>query len=73
MPQIWQEQARLAGLYGAEKRDPAAIGKSHDRVSRLQREGLEARIEAENKITDILTKEQKDKFRRGRGWGMMGY
>lgn len=73
MSQMWQEQARLDELYDADRRDPAAIGKAHERISRLQREALEARIEAENKVMDLLTKEQKDKLRRGRGWGMMGY
>lgn len=73
MSEMWNEQARMAKLYNAEKRDPAAIGKAHDRLSKLQREALEARIEAENKFTDMLTKEQKSQFRRGHGWGMMGY
>ncbi|KAB2309767.1 periplasmic heavy metal sensor [Betaproteobacteria bacterium SCN2] len=73
MRQMWQEQARLADLYNAEKRDPTAIGKSHDNLAKLQREAIEARIEAENKLIEILTKEQKAQFRRNRGWGMMGY
>ncbi len=73
MSEMWNEQATMAKLYSAERRDPAAIGKAHDRLSRLQREALEARIEAENKIDDVLTKEQKSQFRRGHGWGLMGY
>ena len=73
MSEMWSEQAKMAKLYDAEKRDPAAIGKAHDRLSKLQREALEARIDAENKIDDVLTKEQKAQIRRGRGWGMMGY
>jgi Spy/CpxP family protein refolding chaperone len=73
MSEMWDEQAKLAKLYNAERRDPAAIGKAHDRLSKLQREALQARIEAENKFDDMLTKEQKAKVRRGRGWSMMGY
>lgn len=73
MSEMWDEQAKMAKLYNAEKRDPAAIGKAHDRLSKLQREALEARIEAENKFDDVLTKEQKSQLRRGQGWGMMGY
>lgn len=73
MFEMWDEQAKMAKLYNAERRDPAAIGKAHDKLSKLQREALEARIEAENKIDDVLTKDQKAQVRRGRGWGMMGY
>ncbi len=73
MSQMWEEQAKLAELYGAEKRDPSAIGKAYEKLAKLQREAIEARIEADNKFADILTKEQKSQFRRGYGWGMMGY
>jgi Spy/CpxP family protein refolding chaperone len=71
MGQMWEEQAKLANLYNAEKLDSAAIGKVHDKLAKLQREALEARIEAENKFADVLTKEQKAQLRRG--WGRMGY
>ncbi|NWG76116.1 MAG: Spy/CpxP family protein refolding chaperone [Rubrivivax sp.] len=73
MGQIWEEQAKLATLYSAEKRDPAAIGKAFDKLARLHREAMEAHIEAENKAADVLTKEQKEQLRRGFGRGMMGY
>jgi len=73
MSQMWEEQARLADLYNAEKRDAAVIGKAHDKLAKLQREAIEARIDAENKFYELLTKEQKAQVRRGYGWGMMGY
>lgn len=73
MNEMWDEEARLADLYSADKRDATAIGKSRDKLARLQREALDARIDAENKAADILTKEQKARLRRGSGWGMMGY
>ncbi len=73
MSEMWEEQAKLAKLYNADKLDPAAIGKSHEKLAKLQREAIEARIEAENKFSEVLTKEQKAQMRRGYGWGMMGY
>ncbi len=73
MSEMWEEQAKQAKLYNADKLDSAAIGKSHEKLAKLQREAIEARIEAENKFSEILTKEQKAQMRRGYGRGMMGY
>lgn len=73
MRQMWEEQDKLSDLYHVEKRDPAAIGKAYGKLADLQRQALEARIEMENKMATVLTKEQKDKMRRGFGRGMMGY
>lgn len=72
MRQMWEEQDKLSDLYDAEKRDPAAIGKAYGKLADLQRQALEARIEMENKMAEVLTKEQKAQMRRGFGWGMMG-
>jgi Spy/CpxP family protein refolding chaperone len=72
MRQMWEEQDKLSDLYYAEKRDPAAIGKVYGKLADLQRQALEACIDAENKATAVFTKEQKDKMRRGFGRGMMG-
>lgn len=73
MPRIWEEQENLAELYATEKRDPEAIGEAYDRLAKLQREALQARIEAENQSANVLSKEQRAQLRRGCGWGMMGY
>ena len=73
MRQMWEEQDKLSDLYNVEKRDPTAIGKTYGRLADLQRQALEMRIEMENKMAAVLTKEQKDKMRRGFGRGMMGY
>lgn len=57
----------------AEKRDPAAISKAYDKVADIQRQALEARIDAENKAATMFTKEQMIQMRRGYGRNMMGY
>ncbi|HSJ81013.1 MAG TPA: Spy/CpxP family protein refolding chaperone [Thiobacillus sp.] len=72
MRQMWEEQDKMSDLYDAEKRDPAAIGKAYGKLADLQRQALEARIEMENKMAEVLTQEQKAKMRRGFGRGMMG-
>ena len=72
MRQMWEEQDKLSDLYDAEKRDPAAIGKAYGKLADLQRQALEARIDMDNKMAEVLTKEQKAQMRRGFGRGMMG-
>lgn len=71
--QMWDEQANLGDLVNAEKRDPAAIGKAYGKLADVQRQALEARIDAENKAAAVLTKEQMMQMRRGPGRNMMGY
>jgi Spy/CpxP family protein refolding chaperone len=72
MLQMWEAQANLGDLVNAEKRDPAAIGKAYDKLADVQRQALEAHIDAENKAAAVLTKEQKAQMRCGFGRGMMG-
>lgn len=73
MRQMWEAQEKLGDLFEAENRDPAAIGKAYGKLADVQRQALEARIEAGNKAAAVLTKEQKAQMRRGFGRGMMGY
>lgn len=66
------EQARLRELFAADKRDPAAIGKQSMKIAELRRQLLEASVDAHNRMEALLSKEQKEQWRRfGRGW-MMG-
>lgn len=72
MGKLIDEQAHLRDLYAAEKRDPAAIGKQTVRMAELQRQLVEASVEAHNRIEALLSKEQKGRLRSfGPGW-MMG-
>jgi Spy/CpxP family protein refolding chaperone len=72
MRRIWDEKKQLWNLRKAEKPDPAAIGKAYGRLADLQRQALEAHIDAENKMAAVLTKEQQAQMRRGFGHGMWG-
>ncbi|MFZ5510033.1 MAG: Spy/CpxP family protein refolding chaperone [Pseudomonadota bacterium] len=74
---LMDEQAKLRDLYGAEKRDPAAIGAQYQRIFDLRRQQIEASIAAHNQVEEVLTPEQRkalsDMMRRGyMGGGMMG-
>jgi Spy/CpxP family protein refolding chaperone len=72
MRRIWDEKKQLWALMKAEKPDPAAVGKAYGKLADLQRQALEAHIDAENKMAAVLTKEQQAQMRRGFGRGMWG-
>jgi Spy/CpxP family protein refolding chaperone len=73
MRQIWDAQGKLNDLTKTDKRDLTAIGKAYVKLADMQQQALAAHIDAENKMTAMLTKEQKAQMHRGFGKGMMGY
>lgn len=75
MGKIMDEQAKLRDLYAEEKLDAKKIGAVSDAIHALQKQMTETKIDAFNRMREILTKEQRDqlgKFQRGGGRGMMG-
>lgn len=56
---INDERTKLRDLYEADKRDPIAIGKEYQKIFDLKRQMIEASIEAENRVDEILTPEQR--------------
>lgn len=68
MGKMMDEGVRLRELRNAEKPDPAAIGKQYAKIQDLRRQMLEQSIDAENRMEALLTKEQKDQFRKMRRW-----
>lgn len=72
---ILEEQARLSELYAAEKPDPKQVSQVYGNIAKLQQEILEANLQAQNLMLDVLTKEQRDQlaqWRRGMARGPMG-
>jgi len=65
--QINDETNKLRDLYQAEKRDPAAIGKEYQKVFDLKRQMIETYLEAENRIEEVLTPEQRAQVKGARG------
>lgn len=72
MDEMMDAQDKLHELYDADKLDAAAISKQHKVVDDLRRQMVESSVDAHNQISDILTKEQRDKLReRRREYGPM--
>lgn len=60
------ETAKLRDLYEADKRDPAAIGKEYQKIFDLKRQMIEAYLDTQNHIEEILTPEQLAKMKEAR-------
>ena len=50
---------KLRDLYEVDKRDPAAIGKEYQAIFNLKRQMIEAYLDAQNQIEEVLTPEQR--------------
>lgn len=66
MGRLLDEQSRMRDLTYAEKPDPEAIGKQSMKIADLQRQMLEAGVDARNQIDAVLTKEQKTQLQKYR-------
>ena len=64
MGAIMDESGKLRDLYAADKRDPAAIGQVYQRIFDQKRQMIEASIDTQNRIDEILTPEQRDRLRQ---------
>lgn len=64
MGKMLDEQARLRDLYGADKRDPGAIGQQSMKLAELRRQLIEGAVDAQNRIEALLSKEQRERLRR---------
>lgn len=75
MEKIMDQSDKLAELYDTDKPDPNKIGKVYDEIFKTRREMIQQHIEARNRIYDLLSKEQQEKFRANdpfsRHFGMM--
>ncbi|MGC2458798.1 MAG: Spy/CpxP family protein refolding chaperone [Gallionellaceae bacterium] len=60
------ETAKLRDLYEADKRDPAAIGSEYQKVFDLKRQMIETYLETQNRIEEILTREQLAQMQEAR-------
>ena len=66
---------KLHELYGAEQRDAKKIGKVYGALFNLQRQMIETKIDAHNRMEAVLTAEQREQLEQqrmdmpGRGMG----
>jgi Spy/CpxP family protein refolding chaperone len=69
---MMDEKAKMRDLFDEEKLDGKKIGMVQDALSALRKQLLESRVDATNRVREILTKEQRDQLKqmmRGRGYG----
>lgn len=73
MEKIMGEQEKLADLYGADRPDSKKIGAVYGRMFAMQRQMIESRVDAHNRMEALLTKEQREHMQQWRqGMGMWG-
>lgn len=83
MGRVMDEQDKLCDLYAQERRDAKAIGSVYAKIFDMQRQMIEASIEAHNRAREVLTDEQRARAKtkdvrrgmmggQGRDMGMMG-
>jgi Spy/CpxP family protein refolding chaperone len=63
MEKMMETSDKLEDLYDVEKPDAEKIGKVYDEIYKIKRQMIQQHIEIRNKIYDILTKEQQEKFK----------
>ena len=54
---------KLYDLYNVDKPDPEKIGKVYDEIYKIKRQMIQEHIDIRNKIYDILSSEQREKFK----------
>lgn len=71
---IQDDKAKLRDLYAADKRDAKAISNAVAGIQALERQVLEAHLDAQNRAEALLTDAQREQLKqfRNSGMGMMG-
>lgn len=74
MGKMLDGQAKVREAWSVDRPDPKIVGAAYAELSQLQRQALEARVEAMNKMYDALTDEQRNRLKSGAWgrWGRMG-
>jgi len=69
---VTEQRARLRALYSTQRLDRDTILRVHKNLQELRLDGLEAQLDAREKIEGVLTTEQRQQLRRWGPWWMMG-
>ena len=65
MGKMQDEQALMNEQYYSDQRDDAALSKSYRKMSDLRQQMFDLSLSAQKQIDAVLTKEQRDKMKRG--------
>ncbi|MHB8453506.1 MAG: Spy/CpxP family protein refolding chaperone [Acidiferrobacterales bacterium] len=71
MGKMLDEQEKLRDLFAQDEPDPKKVGAVYGQIAILRQQMIEAHVQAENQMQNVLTKEQREQFhewRRG-DWG----
>jgi Spy/CpxP family protein refolding chaperone len=71
MGKMIDEQANVRKAWSGDKPDPKKVGAAYAKLFDLQRQAMEDRVAAMNKMYDALTDEQREQLKSGQ-WGMYG-
>ena len=63
MEKMMETSDKLYELYDVDKPDADKIGKVYDEIYKIKRQMIQEHIQIRNKIYDILSKEQREKFK----------
>ena len=63
MDKMMDTSDKLYKLYDVDRPDPEKIGKVYDEIYKIKRQMIQEHIEIRNKIYDLLSKEQQEKFK----------
>jgi len=66
--QVLDAMTGIRNAYAKDRPDPEAVGKAYAELFRLKREMIVDRVQAHNRILDVLNDEQRDQLQRG-GYG----
>jgi Spy/CpxP family protein refolding chaperone len=69
MGKMIDEQANVRKAWSGDKPDPKKVGAAYAKLFELQRQAIEDRVAAMNKMYDTLTDEQRQQLKSGQ-WGM---
>jgi Spy/CpxP family protein refolding chaperone len=69
MGKMIDEQANVRKAWSGDKPDPKKVGAAYSKLFELQRQTIEDRVAAMNKMYDTLTDEQREQLKSGQ-WGM---
>lgn len=64
--QIGNERLQLRQLLLQDKPDPQAVGEAYSKIAQLQRQLIESRVEAHNRMEELLTPEQRQRLQQNR-------
>jgi Spy/CpxP family protein refolding chaperone len=64
MGKMMDEQSKLRDLYSEDKLDAMKIGAVSDAIYAIRKQMIESRIDATNRMRDVLTKEQRDQLNK---------